>query len=66
MTRKMKLLDKSRIRYLILISVIGLGLSAFLIYEQTEKFGKIEIISISITALFLALLIYFLIKKENK
>jgi hypothetical protein len=62
----MKFFDKKRVRFLILISIISLGLTSYLIYEQTGKFGKIEIISISITALFVVLIVYYVIKIGNK
>lgn len=62
----MKLYDKKRIIYLILSIVGGLCFSAYLLYDQSGKIGRIEIISLTATAIMAIIILVALIKIGNK
>ena len=59
-------IEKRKIGFIVISIIFSISFSAYLIYEQKGTFNKVDIISLLIAIILLALMSIFIIKKLQK
>ena len=62
----MKLFDNKRIRLIFISAFFGMCFSTYLLYEQRQRLGLMELVALGLTLLTVIAIVLVLNKKANK